>query len=93
MSLQAKLLRVIQEREVERIGGTRTLLLDFRVSPPQTATSRTCWPRRIQGRICTIVSEHILAEDSASAPVRSDIPGWCTIFFLSCGTRPVHPVA
>jgi len=29
--LQAKLLRVIQEREVERIGGTRTLNLDFRV--------------------------------------------------------------
>lgn len=31
LPLQAKLLRVIQEREVERIGGTRTLKLDFRV--------------------------------------------------------------
>lgn len=31
MPLQAKLLRVIQEREVERIGGTRTLKVDFRV--------------------------------------------------------------
>ncbi len=31
ISMQVKLLRVIQEREVERVGGTRTLRLDFRV--------------------------------------------------------------
>ncbi|AXT47082.1 MULTISPECIES: sigma-54-dependent transcriptional regulator [Chromobacterium] len=31
LSLQAKLLRVLQEREVERVGGTRTLKLDIRV--------------------------------------------------------------
>ncbi len=31
LPLQVKLLRVIQEREVERIGGSRTLKLDFRV--------------------------------------------------------------
>ncbi|MCB1843504.1 MAG: sigma 54-interacting transcriptional regulator, partial [Halioglobus sp.] len=31
LSLQAKLLRVIQEREVERIGGRRTISLDVRV--------------------------------------------------------------
>ncbi len=31
LGLQAKLLRVLQEREVERIGGTRTLSLDVRV--------------------------------------------------------------
>ncbi len=31
MGLQAKLLRVLQEREVERLGGTRTIALDVRV--------------------------------------------------------------
>jgi len=31
MAMQAKLLRVIQDREVERVGGTRPLKLDFRV--------------------------------------------------------------
>jgi len=31
LSLQAKLLRVLQEREVERVGGTRTIKLDIRV--------------------------------------------------------------
>jgi two-component system response regulator FlrC len=30
-ALQAKLLRVLQEREVERLGGTRTIALDVRV--------------------------------------------------------------
>jgi DNA-binding NtrC family response regulator len=31
MSLQSKLLRVLQEREVERVGGTRTIKVDLRV--------------------------------------------------------------
>ena len=31
LSLQAKLLRVLQEREVERVGGTRTIKLNIRV--------------------------------------------------------------
>ncbi len=31
LQLQAKLLRVLQEREVERIGGSRTITLDVRV--------------------------------------------------------------
>jgi two-component system response regulator FlrC len=31
LALQAKLLRVLQEREVERLGGTKTIALDVRV--------------------------------------------------------------
>ncbi len=31
MGLQAKLLRVLQEREIERVGGTRTIKIDVRI--------------------------------------------------------------
>ena len=31
LTLQAKLLRVLQERELERVGGSRTVKLDVRV--------------------------------------------------------------
>ena len=39
-SAQAKFLRVLQEREFQRLGGTRCLTANVRVSwPPRTATS------------------------------------------------------
>jgi two-component system response regulator FlrC len=41
LGLQAKLLRVLQEREVERLGGTKTISLDVRV----IATSNRDLPR------------------------------------------------
>ena len=45
LSLQAKLLRVLQEREVTRIGGNQTIKLDVRII---AATPRSC--RRSKGR-------------------------------------------
>jgi two-component system response regulator FlrC len=44
LNLQAKILRVLQEREVERIGGTRTISLDVRV----IATSNRDLPAEVQ---------------------------------------------
>jgi two-component system, response regulator FlrC len=44
LQLQAKILRVLQEREVERLGGTRTLALDVRV----IATSNRELPIEVQ---------------------------------------------
>lgn len=46
VSLQAKLLRVIQEREVERIGGRKTIKLDVRVL---AATNRNLLENTRQG--------------------------------------------
>jgi two-component system response regulator FlrC len=43
LPLQAKLLRVLQEREVERLGGTRTIALDVRV----VATSNRHLPAEV----------------------------------------------
>lgn len=40
ISLQAKLLRVLQEREVERLGGRKTLALDVRVLATSNRTLR-----------------------------------------------------
>jgi two-component system response regulator FlrC len=44
LNLQAKILRVLQEREVERLGGTRNLKLDVRV----IATSNRDLPAEVQ---------------------------------------------
>ena len=46
-SLQAKLLRVLQEREFERVGGTRTIKADIRVL---AATNRSLQDEVKQGR-------------------------------------------
>jgi two-component system response regulator FlrC len=43
LGLQAKLLRVLQEREVERLGGTKTIALDVRV----IATSNRHLPNEV----------------------------------------------
>ncbi|MGE4277007.1 MAG: sigma-54 interaction domain-containing protein [Lawsonibacter sp.] len=45
--LQAKLLRVLQEREVERLGGTKTIPLDVRVI---AATNQDLWEEIRQGK-------------------------------------------
>ncbi|MDY0007377.1 MAG: sigma-54 dependent transcriptional regulator [Spongiibacteraceae bacterium] len=45
LGLQAKLLRVLQEREVERVGGRRTIALDVRV----VATSNRELAEEVQG--------------------------------------------
>ena len=41
LDLQAKLLRVLQEREFERVGGTKVLHPTPASSPPPTACSPT----------------------------------------------------
>lgn len=63
LSMQVKLLRVLQERELERIGGTKTIKLDVRVI---TATNKDLEALAISGQFrqdlyyrLNIVSLHI----------------------------------
>lgn len=53
---QSKLLRVLQERQFERVGGTRTIDVDVRTLPQRTGI----WKKRLKTdhfvRISTIVS-------------------------------------
>ena len=58
--LQTKLLRVLQEREVERVGGGRRSGWIFGSLPPQTAIWRQRWRPAAFARICITGSMYFL---------------------------------
>ncbi len=51
--LQAKLLRALQERVIDRVGGTASVKVDIRCSPPRTATSRRRSARARSAKTCS----------------------------------------
>lgn len=92
LSMQAKLLRVLQEREIERVGSTKTLKIDVRVV---AATNRDLEQMIGQGDFrqdlyyrLNIISLHIppLRER------REDIPQLCISLLQKINNRTPHDV-
>jgi transcriptional regulator with PAS, ATPase and Fis domain len=92
LSMQAKLLRVLQEREIERVGSTKTLKVDVRVV---AATNRDLEQMIGQGEFrqdlyyrLNIISLHI-------PPLRErceDIPALCNSLLRKIHNRFPHDV-
>ena len=86
--MQVKLLRVLQERVVERIGSQRELRVDIPSSPPPTGTCRRWWRGRF--RLDLFYRLNVVPVRLPSLRERpGDIRRWCA--FTS--TRSTSPTA
>ena len=71
---RSRLLRVLQEREIERVGGTQPIAADVRILPPRIVTSRRPW---LQARSVAISFTGSTSFPIAMPPLRErreDIP-------------------
>ena len=90
-ALQAKLLRVLQEREFERVGDSQTIKVDVRVI---AATTPTCsaWSRRARfAKICTIGSTSFPCACRRCGSGKEDIPPLVRHFLENSARRGTAP--
>ena len=91
--LQAKLLRVLQEREFERVGGTRTVRADLRVV---AATNRDLAEQARQGAFRQDLYYRLNVVKVTLPPLRDrrrDIPLLAQYFIQKFARRASRPVA
>lgn len=92
VSMQVKLLRVLQEREFERVGGTKTIKLDLRVI---AATNRDLTKMIEEGQFRQDLYYRLDIVSLAIPPLRErteDIPLLCDMLLKKINKRVQHDV-
>ncbi|MBP2660791.1 MAG: modulated sigma54 specific transcriptional regulator, Fis family [Firmicutes bacterium] len=92
ISMQVKLLRVLQEREFERVGGTKTIKLDLRVI---AATNRDLTKMIEKGEFRQDLYYRLDIISLAIPPLRErteDIPALCDMLLKKINKRVQHDV-
>ena len=60
LQAQSRLLRVLQEKTIERVGGSGALMVDVRIIIQLTETWNEWWKKEHFARICTSESKFFL---------------------------------
>ncbi len=80
LSVQAKVLRALQEHKISRVGSDKDISVDVRVIAPRTRTSARKSRKARSARICSTASVSYLCVCRPCATARRIFPSWRSIF-------------
>ena len=85
LSTQVKLLRVLEEKTVERVGESKSIPVNVRIISATNRDSRVCRKREVSGRIS--ISGSMLSRSACRLFVKGPVIYlcWSTIFSRDCG--------